>query len=73
MMRMIRQVEDAASDLGDRHRRLWEARKQGYRVMQGLHSPADQPLLYGRAWVTTALALRHPQWGPLASPLWARL
>jgi len=31
--------------------------------------PADQPFLYGHVWVTISLALRHPQWGPLALPL----
>jgi hypothetical protein len=35
--------------------------------------PADQPFLYGHVWVTLSLALRHPQWGPLALPLWAML
>jgi len=35
--------------------------------------PADQPFLYGHVWVTISLALRHPQWGPLALPLWAML
>jgi hypothetical protein len=35
--------------------------------------PADQPYLYGHVWVTMSLALRHPQWGPLALPLWAML
>ncbi len=35
--------------------------------------PADQPYLYGHIWVTMSLALRHPQWGPLALPLWAML
>ena len=31
--------------------------------------PAGQPFLYGHVWVTISLALRHPQWGPLALPL----
>ncbi|NOZ40380.1 MAG: hypothetical protein GXP24_09160 [Planctomycetes bacterium] len=31
--------------------------------------PPDQPFLYGHFWVTISLALRHPQWGPLALPL----
>lgn len=35
--------------------------------------PAGQPFLYGHIWVTISLALRHPQWGPLALPLWAML
>lgn len=35
--------------------------------------PADQPYLYGHIWVTISLALRHPQWGPLALPLRALL
>ncbi len=35
--------------------------------------PADQPFLYGHVWVTISLALRHPQWGPLALPLLAML
>jgi hypothetical protein len=35
--------------------------------------PADQPFLYGHVWVTVSLALRHPQWGPLALPLRAML
>ena len=35
--------------------------------------PADQPYLYGHIWVTISLALRHPQWGPLALPLRAML
>ena len=35
--------------------------------------PADQPFLYGQIWVTISLALRHPQWGPLALPLRAML
>ena len=35
--------------------------------------PADQPFLYGHIWVTISLALRHPQWGPLALPLRALL
>jgi hypothetical protein len=35
--------------------------------------PADQPFLYGHVWVTISLALRHPEWGPLALPLWAML
>jgi DDE superfamily endonuclease len=35
--------------------------------------PADQPFLYGHVWVTLSLALRHPQWGSLALPLWALL
>jgi hypothetical protein len=35
--------------------------------------PADQPFLYGHVWVTLSLALRHPEWGPLALPLRAML
>lgn len=35
--------------------------------------PADQPFLYGHVWVTLSLAVRHPQWGPLALPLRAML
>jgi phenylpyruvate tautomerase PptA (4-oxalocrotonate tautomerase family) len=35
--------------------------------------PAGQPFLYGHVWVTISLALRHPQWGPLALPLRAML
>lgn len=35
--------------------------------------PADQPFLYGHVWVTISLAVRHPQWGPLALPLRAML
>jgi hypothetical protein len=35
--------------------------------------PADQPFLYGHVWVTISLALRHPDWGPLALPLRAML
>ncbi len=35
--------------------------------------PADQPFLYGHVWVTISLALRHPEWGPLALPLRAAL
>jgi hypothetical protein len=35
--------------------------------------PADQLYLYGHVWVTISLALRHPQWGPLALPLRAML
>jgi len=35
--------------------------------------PADQPFLYGHVWVTVSLALRHPEWGPLALPLRAML
>jgi hypothetical protein len=35
--------------------------------------PAGQPYLYGHVWVTISLALRHPQWGPLALPLRAML
>ena len=35
--------------------------------------PAGQPFLYGHVWVTISLALRHPEWGPLALPLWAML
>ncbi len=35
--------------------------------------PADQPYLYGHIWVTISLALRHPEWGPLALPLLAML
>ena len=35
--------------------------------------PADQPFLYGHIWVTISLALRHPEWGPLALPLRAML
>lgn len=35
--------------------------------------PAGQPYLYGHVWVTISLALRHPQWGPLALPLRALL
>jgi hypothetical protein len=35
--------------------------------------PAGQPFLYGHIWVTISLALRHPQWGPLALPLRALL
>jgi hypothetical protein len=35
--------------------------------------PAGQPFLYGHVWVTISLALRHPQWGPLALPLRALL
>lgn len=35
--------------------------------------PAAQPFLYGHIWVTVSLALRHPQWGPLALPLRAML
>jgi hypothetical protein len=35
--------------------------------------PAGQPFLYGHIWVTISLALRHPEWGPLALPLRALL
>lgn len=35
--------------------------------------PAGQPFLYGHVWVTISLAVRHPQWGPLALPLRAML
>jgi hypothetical protein len=35
--------------------------------------PAEVPFLYGHVWVTISLALRHPQWGPLALPLRAML
>jgi hypothetical protein len=35
--------------------------------------PAGQPFLYGHIWVTISLALRHPEWGPLALPLQAML
>jgi len=35
--------------------------------------PADQPYLYGHIWVTISLAVRHPEWGPLALPLRAAL
>lgn len=35
--------------------------------------PSNQPYLYGHVWVTISLALRHPQWGPLALPLRAML
>lgn len=35
--------------------------------------PASQPFLYGHVWVTISLAVRHPQWGPLALPLRAML
>jgi hypothetical protein len=35
--------------------------------------PADQPYLYGHIWVTISLALRHPEWGPVALPLRAML
>lgn len=35
--------------------------------------PAGQPFLYGHIWVTISLALRHPQWGPVALPLRALL
>lgn len=35
--------------------------------------PAGPPFLYGHVWVTISLALRHPQWGPLALPLRAML
>ena len=35
--------------------------------------PADQPFLYGHIWVTISLAVRHPEWGPLALPLRAML
>jgi len=35
--------------------------------------PAGQPFLHGHIWVTISLALRHPQWGPLALPLRAML
>jgi hypothetical protein len=35
--------------------------------------PADQPFLYGHVWVTISLAVRHPEWGPLALPLRALL
>jgi hypothetical protein len=35
--------------------------------------PAAQQFLYGHIWVTLSLALRHPQWGPLALPLRAML
>lgn len=35
--------------------------------------PADQPFLYGHIWVTISLAVRHPDWGPLAFPLRAML
>jgi hypothetical protein len=35
--------------------------------------PAGQPFLYGHIWVTISLALWHPEWGPLALPLWAML
>lgn len=35
--------------------------------------PAGQRFLYGHIWVTLSLAVRHPQWGALALPLWAML
>lgn len=35
--------------------------------------PAGQPFLYGHVWVTISLAIRHPEWGPLALPLRALL
>ena len=35
--------------------------------------PADQKYLYGHIWVTLSLAVRHPQFGPLALPLMAML
>lgn len=35
--------------------------------------PADQKYLYGHIWVTLSLAVRHPQFGPLALPLRAML
>lgn len=35
--------------------------------------PAGQPFLYGHVWVTISLAVRHPDWGPLALPLRAML
>jgi hypothetical protein len=35
--------------------------------------PADQKYLDGHIWVTVSLAVRHPQFGPLALPLWAML
>jgi len=35
--------------------------------------PTNQPFLYGHIWVTISLALRHPEWGPLALPLRAML
>ncbi|MBN1394221.1 MAG: transposase [Pirellulales bacterium] len=35
--------------------------------------PADQKYLYGHIWVTLSLAVRHPRFGSLASPLLAML
>jgi hypothetical protein len=35
--------------------------------------PADAPFLYGHLWVTLALLVRHPQWGPIGLPLRALL
>ena len=35
--------------------------------------PADQEYLYGHIWVTLALAIRHPWWGPIGLPLLGRL
>jgi hypothetical protein len=35
--------------------------------------PADQKFVYGHIWVTLALVVRHPWWGTIGLPLWARL
>jgi hypothetical protein len=35
--------------------------------------PADQEYLYGHVWVTLALTVRHPSWGPIGLPLRAML
>lgn len=42
------------------------------------HNPTPSPasksaFLYGHVWVTLALVLRHPLWGPVGLPLWASL
>jgi hypothetical protein len=35
--------------------------------------PADAPFLYGHVWVSLALVVTHPSWGPIALPLRALL
>jgi hypothetical protein len=54
-------------------------KRYGPRVQgAGIHrnptpGPADQTHVYGHIWVTLSLIVRHPWWGTLGLPLWARL
>lgn len=35
--------------------------------------PVDHPFCYGHIWVTLAVIVRHPLWGPIGLPIWSWL